>query len=140
MHDSTHLNVNFLLNCNENETEYEQRVWRRVAYGTSLLSVIAWAILIVMCRFGPRQSERKHGFRSTGMLECQVRLSSFAARQLAPTAQQQQQARLPQVSFFSDAPSHTLSCRFSIKLQPSHPKLQPCDLRSRPTKDEMVRR
>ncbi|MEW5316901.1 MAG: hypothetical protein WDW38_008242 [Sanguina aurantia] len=44
--------------------------------------------------FGPRQSERKHGFRSTGMLECQLRLSSFAAKQLAPTAQQQQQVSL----------------------------------------------
>ena len=32
------------------------------------------------CSYGPRQSERKFGFSETGRLQCDVRLSSFAAQ------------------------------------------------------------
>ena len=34
------------------------------------------------CSYGPRQSERKFGFSETGRLQCDVRLSSFAAQGL----------------------------------------------------------
>lgn len=47
------------------------------AYGHSFSSL----------RYGPRQSEQKFGFSETGRLQCDVRLSSFAAQGMSKLQQ-----------------------------------------------------